>query len=210
MRTRIKICGFTRAEEAVYAAQLGADAIGLVFYPPSPRNIEINQAIEIVNALPAFVSVVALFVDEQEDKIREILGQVPIDCLQFHGDESPETCRIYGKRYIKAIRMQEATDVAELASVFHDADGLLLDAYQPYARGGTGNRFDWGLIPRRCQLPIILAGGLDSTNAKLAIEKVRPYAIDVSSSVEMEKGIKDKDKIAAFISAVHQGDRIIT
>lgn len=203
MRTRIKICGFTRVEEAVFAARLGADAIGLVFYPPSPRNVQIYQANEIVKALPAFTSVVALFVDEQESVIRKVLEQVPIDCLQFHGDESPEACRVYGKRYLKAVRMQEGLDVAELAKQYHDADGLLLDAYHPGIKGGTGNRFDWSLIPKWCDLPMILAGGLDATNAMVAIEKVRPYALDVSSGVETAKGIKDKEKIAAFMSAVH-------
>jgi phosphoribosylanthranilate isomerase len=203
MRTRIKICGFTRVEEAVFAARLGADAIGLVFYPPSPRNVQIYQANEIVKALPAFTSVVALFVDEQESVIRKVLEQVPIDCLQFHGDESPEACRVYGKRYLKAVRMQEGLDVAELAKQYHDADGLLLDAYHPGIKGGTGNCFDWSLIPKWCDLPMILAGGLDATNAMVAIEKVRPYALDVSSGVETVKGIKDKEKIAAFMSAVH-------
>ncbi|WP_411725319.1 phosphoribosylanthranilate isomerase [Methyloglobulus sp.] len=209
MRTRVKICGFTRVEDAVFAARFGVDAIGLVFYPPSPRNVEINLAIEIVNALPAFVSVVALFVDEQEAQIRKILEQVPVDCLQFHGDEQPEACRIYGKRYIKAVRMQEDTDILALSKRYDDADGLLLDAYHPSAKGGTGSRFDWALIPRLCQVPVILAGGLDATNAKLAVEKVRPYALDVSSGVESGKGIKDRDKMAAFIGAVHRGDRII-
>jgi phosphoribosylanthranilate isomerase len=210
MRTRVKICGFTRVEDAVFAAHLGVDAIGLVFYPPSPRNIEVKRAIEIVNALPAFVSVVALFVDEQEAVIRAVLEQVTVDCLQFHGDELPEACRIYGKRYIKAVRMQEGTDVSELARRYDGADGILLDAYHPAEKGGTGSRFDWGLIPGLCQLPIILAGGLDATNAKLAVEQARPYALDVSSGVEVGKGVKDRDKMAAFISAVHQGDRIIT
>lgn len=207
MRTRVKICGFTRVEDAVLAARFGVDAIGLVFYPPSPRNVTIKQAIEIVSALPAFVSVVALFVDEQEARIRKILEQVPVDCLQFHGDEPPEVCRIYGKRYIKAVRIQEDTDILALSKRYGDADGLLLDAYHPSAKGGTGNRFDWGLIPRRCPLPVILAGGLDITNAKLAIEKVHPYALDVSSGVEAGKGIKDKDKMAAFIAAMHRGGR---
>lgn len=208
MRTRVKICGFTRVEDAVFAARLGVDAIGLVFYPPSPRHVEINLAIEIVNALPAFVSVVALFVDEQETVIRKILQLVPVDCLQFHGDEPPEACRIYGKRYIKAVRMQEDTDVPALVKRYDDADGLLLDAYHPSAKGGTGSQFDWALIPRQCQLPVILAGGLDAMNAKLAVEQLRPYALDVSSGVEAGKGIKDKEKMAAFIRAVHQGDKI--
>lgn len=207
MRTRVKICGFTRVDDAVFAARLGVDAIGLVFYADSPRNIEITQAVEIVKAMPAFVSVVALFVDEQEEKIRHVLERVSIDCLQFHGDESPEACRIYGKRYLKAVRMQNDTDVSELAKRYYDADGLLLDAFHPAAQGGTGHQFDWTLIPRQCDLPVILAGGLDDTNVAAAVEQVQPYALDVSSGVEAEKGIKDKAKMTAFITAVHQGDK---
>jgi phosphoribosylanthranilate isomerase len=209
MRTRVKICGFTRVEDAVCAARLGVDAIGLVFYPPSPRNIGIDQAVKIVNALPAFVSVVALFVDEQESRIREILNRVPIDCLQFHGDEPAEACRLYGKRYMKAVRMQEGIDIFDLARQYHDAAGLLLDAYHPGTKGGTGSRFDWELIPEQCALPIILAGGLDQSNARQAVQAVRPYALDVSSGVEAEKGVKDASKMAAFVSEVNKGDRII-
>jgi phosphoribosylanthranilate isomerase len=209
MRTRVKICGFTRAEDAVCAARLGVDAIGLVFYPPSPRNIGIDQAVKIVNALPAFVSIVALFVDEQESRIREILNRVPIDCLQFHGDEPAEACRLYGKRYMKAVRMQEGIDISDLARQYHDAAGLLLDAYHPGTKGGTGSRFDWELIPEQCALPIILAGGLDQSNARQAVQTVRPYALDVSSGVEAEKGVKDAAKMAAFVSEVNKGDRII-
>jgi phosphoribosylanthranilate isomerase len=210
MRTRVKICGFTRVEEAVYAANNGVDAIGLVFYALSPRNVTIKQAQDITRALPAFTSVVALFVNETEAKIREVLNQVQIDCLQFHGDEVADACRIYGKRYIKAIRMQQDTDVAELAAQYHDAAGLLLDAYHPDAKGGTGHSFDWELIPKQCGLPIILAGGLDETNAKQAIQTVRPYALDVSSGVESAKGIKDATKINAFIQQVNEGDRETT
>ncbi len=208
MRTRVKICGFTRIEDAVYAAHNGVDAIGLVFYPPSPRHVEIEQAIRIVNALPAFTSVVALFVDEQEAKIREVLAQVPIDCIQFHGDETAEACRIYGKRYIKAISMREGIDIPALAHYYHDAAGLLLDAFHPDAKGGTGSQFNWSLIPNQLDLPIILAGGLDETNAKLAVQTVRPYALDVSSGVETKKGIKDSLKMAAFIKQVNEGDRV--
>ena len=208
MRTRVKICGFTRIEDAVYAAHNGVDAIGLVFYPPSPRHVEIEQAIRIVNALPAFTSVVALFVDEQEAKIREVLAQVPIDCIQFHGDETAEACRIYGKRYIKAISMREGIDIPALAHYYHDAAGLLLDAFHPDAKGGTGSQFNWSLIPNQLDLPIILAGGLDETNAKLAVQTVRPYALDVSSGVEARKGIKDSHKMAAFIKQVNEGDRV--
>ena len=208
MRTRVKICGFTRIEDAVYAAHNGVDAIGLVFYPASPRHVEIEQAIRIVNALPAFTSVVALFVDEQEAKIREVLAQVPIDCIQFHGDETAEACRIYGKRYIKAISMREGIDIPALAHYYHDAAGLLLDAFHPDSKGGTGSQFNWSLIPNQLDLPIILAGGLDETNAKLAVQTVRPYALDVSSGVETKKGIKDSLKMAAFIKQVNEGDRV--
>jgi phosphoribosylanthranilate isomerase len=210
MRTRVKICGFTRVDEAVYAARLGVDAIGLVFYPPSPRHVEIEQAVQIVQALPAFTSVVALFVDEQEDRIREVLAQVAIDCIQFHGDEPAKVCRIYGKRYIKAVSMQDGIDIPALALAYHDAAGLLLDAYHPDAKGGTGSQFDWDLIPKHCALPIILAGGLDASNAKQAVHTVRPYALDVSSGVEVKKGIKDALKMAAFIKQVNEGDRVIT
>ncbi len=210
MRTRVKICGFTRIEEAVYAAHQGIDAIGLVFYPPSPRHVEIEQAIRIVNALPAFTSVVALFVDEQEAQIREVLARVPIDCLQFHGDEPAEACRIYDKRYIKAVSMREGIDIAALAQHYHDAAGLLLDAFHPDAKGGTGSQFDWAMIPKSCTLPVILAGGLDETNAKQAVQAVRPYALDVSSGVEAAKGIKDSLKIAAFIKQVNEADRVTT
>ncbi|MDD5579007.1 MAG: phosphoribosylanthranilate isomerase [Methylobacter sp.] len=210
MRTRVKICGFTRVEDAVCAAHSGVDAIGLVFYPPSPRNVDIDQAIRIVNALPAFTSVVALFVDEQESRIREVLDWVAVDCLQFHGDEPAEACRIYGKRYIKAIRMQPGIDIDVVARQYYDAAGLLLDAYHPAAKGGTGNGFDWDLIPAQCGLPVILAGGLAADNARQAVQKVRPYALDVSSGVETEKGIKDASKMAAFLKEVNEGDRLST
>ncbi|MDD2659256.1 MAG: phosphoribosylanthranilate isomerase [Methylococcales bacterium] len=210
MRTRVKICGFTRVEDAVYAANLGVDAIGLVFYPPSPRHVGIEQAIKIVNALPAFTSIVALFADEEESKIRNVLARVPVDCLQFHGDEPAEACRIYGKRYLKALRMQDDIDIGALALSYHDAAGLLLDAYHPGVKGGTGSQFDWELIPKQCNLPIILAGGLDETNAKQAVQSVRPYALDVSSGVEADKGIKDSHKMAAFIKQVNEGDKVTT
>ena len=210
MRTRVKICGFTSVDEAVYAAHLGVDAIGLVFYAPSSRNVEIDQAIKIVAALPAFTSVVALFVDEQESRIREVLAQVNIDCLQFHGDESPEACRIYGKRYIKAVSMKAGIDIAALSQYYHDASGLLLDAYHPDEKGGTGSQFDWALIPQSCTLPIILAGGLEAANAIQAIQTVKPYALDVSSGVEVKKGIKDSLKMAAFIKQVNESDKATT
>ncbi len=207
MRTRVKICGFTRVEDAAFAAQLGVDAIGLVFYPPSPRAISIEQAKKIAKSLPPFVTIVALFVDEQESRIHEVLAQVPVDVIQFHGDESPAACRLYNKPYLKAVRMQHHTNVAALTKEYQDAAGLLLDAYHPGEKGGTGSRFDWSLIPKQSSLPIILAGGLDHTNARQAIQSVKPYALDVSSGVETQKGVKDALKMAAFISEVNMGNR---
>ena len=207
MRTRVKICGFTQVEDAVAAAKLGVDAIGLVFYSPSPRNVSIEQAISIVNALPAFVTVVALFVDEQEAKIREVLGKVSVDCLQFHGDETAGACRLYNKPYMKAIRMKPELDVMVIAEEYKDASALLLDAYHPGIKGGSGSQFDWDLIPKDCTLPVILAGGLQVDNATQAVQSVKPYALDVSSGVESSKGIKDVAKMAAFIQAINEGDR---
>ncbi len=207
MRTRVKICGFTQVQDAVEAAILGVDAIGLVFYPPSPRNISIDKAIEITKALPAFVTTVALFVDEQEARIREVLTKVPIDCIQFHGDESADACRIYNKPYIKAIRMKPELDVMALAEEYDDASALLLDAYHPGIKGGSGSKFDWDLIPNNCCLPVILAGGLQVDNAMQAVQFVKPYALDVSSGVESSKGIKDVAKMAAFIQVTKEGDR---
>lgn len=206
-RTRVKICGFTSAEQAAFAAHAGTDAIGLVFYPPSPRYVSISKAQEIVAALPAFTTVVALFVDATEDQIRDVLDQVPIDLLQFHGDEPAESCRLYAKPYIKAIRMRANTDIETLCTEYHDAAGLLLDAYHAQTKGGTGERFDWDLIPHHCALPIILAGGLGVNNARDAIERIKPYALDVSSGVEAAKGIKDNNKIAAFLTEVYLSDR---
>jgi len=206
-RTRVKICGFTSTEQAAFAAQAGTDAICLVFYPPSPRHVSIDKAQKIVAALPAFTTVVALFVDASEAQIREVIEQVPIDLLQFHGTEPADACRLYAKPYIKAIRMRTDTDIKALSTEYHDASGLLLDAYHTKAKGGTGEQFDWDLIPEHCALPIILAGGLGVHNARDAIEHVKPYALDVSSGVEAEKGIKDNNKIAAFLTEVYLSDR---
>ncbi len=207
MRTRVKICGFTTVDEAVYAANLGVDAIGLVFYPQSPRNVSFKQAIEIVASLPAFTTVVALFVDETETIIRQVLNNIAIDCLQFHGHETPQACRLYNKPYIKALPMRETTNITQLAIDYHDASALLLDAYHPQEKGGTGESFDWNLMPKQCNLPIILAGGLNPENAKQAIIKVNPYALDVSSGVEIKKGIKERAKMTAFISEVNQSNQ---
>ena len=204
MRTRVKICGFTQTEDLLAAARLGVDAIGLVFYPPSPRNVSIAQAAEMLKRLPAFVSVVALFVNAEEDWIRQVLTRINVDCLQFHGDESAQDCRRYAKPYIKAIRMKPDTNLADIELQYTDAAGLLLDAYHPGVQGGTGSGFDWEMIPGNCRLPIILAGGLSPDNAALAVQQVRPYALDVSSGVEREKGIKDAVKMADFIRKTNQ------
>jgi phosphoribosylanthranilate isomerase len=207
MRTRVKICGFTTVDEAVYAANLGVDAIGLVFYSPSPRNVTLKQAAKIVTALPAFTTVVALFVDETEANINHVLNNIAIDCLQFHGQETPQSCRLYNKPYIKAISMQKTTNVTQLAIDYQEASALLLDAYHPQAKGGTGKHFDWDLIPKQSNLPLILAGGLHPDNAKQAIIKVNPYALDVSSGVEIKKGIKERAKMTAFIKEVNQSNQ---
>ncbi len=202
MRTRVKICGFTRGDDARAAALLGVDAIGLVFYPPSPRHVEIEQARAIVDALPPFVTVVGLFVDENPDRIRAILNSVRIDLLQFHGDESPGECAAYGRSYIKAVRMKAGVDLIKTASAYHQACGLLLDADDPSAKGGTGTSFDWAAIPKQLPLPVVLAGGLNPGNAGLALRQVKPYGLDVSSGVEAAKGVKDVGKMAAFIKEV--------
>lgn len=207
MRTRIKICGFTQVDEAVATAYLGVDAIGLVFYQPSPRNVAIDQALAIVQALPAFVTVVALFVDPQSETIEQILAQVPIDVIQFHGDEQADFCRSFNKPYIKAVAMRAGVDLATLVTPYYDASALLLDAYDAKAKGGTGNCFNWDLIPKQCPLPIILAGGLTADNARQAVQQVRPYALDLSSGVEINKGFKDVAKIAALLTEVNAGDR---
>ncbi len=204
MRTRVKICGFTRQQDAVYAAGLGVDAIGLVFYPPSPRNVGLDKAAEIVKALPAFVSVVALFVDADDAQIRRVLDNVAVDCLQFHGDETPAQCRNYGKPYLKAVRMRADVDIAEIARQYYDASALLLDTYHPELKGGSGHGFDWKLIPTDCPLPIVLAGGLTPETVTRAITETRPYALDVSSGVESRKGIKDAAKMAAFIRKTNE------
>ena len=207
MRTRIKVCGFTDAENPAAAAYHGVDAIGLVFYSPSPRNITVEQGQKVIAALPAFVTTVGLFVDESYAVIERVLSQVPIDLLQFHGDESPAFCRLAGRPYIKAVRMRPETDLMQLADDFFDASALLVDAYHPDLKGGTGHHFDWNLIPDNYPLPIILAGGIGVENAQQAIKQARPYALDVSSGVERQKGMKDIHKIVELITEVELGDR---
>lgn len=201
MRTRVKICGITRRQDADFAADSGVDAIGLVFYPPSPRAISIAQAQNITVGLAPFVTTVALFVDPEQAEVSSCLDAVSIDIIQFHGDETPEFCSQFGKPYIKAIRMRPGTDLAQLAERYASASALLLDTYQPGIPGGTGTSFDWSLISQ-IDKPIILAGGLQSENVAEAIKLVRPFAVDVSGGVEREKGIKSQDKISAFMREV--------
>lgn len=206
MRTRVKICGITRPEDGLEAARLGADAIGLVFWPKSPRAVDSAQARRIVAALPPFVSVVGLFVDAAVRDVEAILGSVPLDVLQFHGDETPEACGRFGRPFIKAVRVRAEGDVVHAATQYAEAQGLLLDAHRPDMPGGTGHGFDWALVPPGLGKPIILAGGLTPDNVANAVCRVRPYAVDVSSGVESQKGIKSAAKVAAFIQSVRQGD----
>lgn len=203
MRTRVKICGITRLEDALSAVEQGADAIGLVFYSPSPRCVSIAQAAHISAALPPFISVVALFVNPSQQEVSEVLAKVKVDLLQFHGDESESVCMQYGLPYLKAIRVKSDTNLIQYAQTYKSAKALLLDTHSEVAVGGTGQVFDWGLIPNHMPKPIVLAGGLTPQNISGAIQKVQPYAVDVSGGVEQEKGIKDAAKIAAFMAAVN-------
>lgn len=202
VRTRVKICGITRVEDALIAVAQGADAIGLVFYPPSPRYVTPAQAAEIVNALPAFITVVALFVDASRADVEAVLSQVNIDLIQFHGQETADECRQYGKSYMKAIRVKSDTNLVQYTTEYSDAKALLLDTYAEGVPGGTGQVFDWTVIPKNLSKPIVLAGGLDAENVEQAIRQVKPYAVDVSGGVEFKKGIKDAAKIAAFMRGV--------
>jgi phosphoribosylanthranilate isomerase len=209
--TRVKICGITRVEDALAAARSGADAIGLVFYEPSPRYVSIELAKQLADSLPPFVTAVGLFVNAEAALVREVLAHVQLGMLQFHGDESPEYCAQFNKPYLKAIRVKAGVDLLQCASDFRGAQGLLLDAHVNGIPGGTGATFDWALIPKQLPLPVILSGGLDAKNVAVAIKQVQPYAVDVSSGVEAggveaSKGIKDAAKIAAFINEVNHID----
>ncbi|MEK7811679.1 MAG: phosphoribosylanthranilate isomerase [Pseudomonadota bacterium] len=200
--TRIKICGITRKQDLHAVARSGADAIGLVFYEKSPRHVSIQQAVELLRHVPPFVTVVGLFVNPSVDYMREVLAKVSLDVLQFHGEESSEFCQQFGKPYLKAIRVKAGVDLVECAARYASAQGLLLDAFVEGTQGGTGELFDWALIPQDLPLPVILSGGLHADNVAQAIRQVRPYAVDVSSGVEAGKGIKDAAKVASFIKEV--------
>jgi phosphoribosylanthranilate isomerase len=204
--TRTKICGITRVEDVLAVARSGADALGLVFYGKSPRYVTVQQAMELAKAVPPFVAVVGLFVNPSEEEVRNVLRYVPLDALQFHGEESPEFCEQFGLPYLKAVRVRPGMDLIQCAARYAGAQGLLLDAYIEGTHGGTGESFDWGLIPHDLPLPVILSGGLNAANVAEAIRQVRPYAVDVSSGVEAAKGIKEVTKVAAFINEVKRID----
>jgi phosphoribosylanthranilate isomerase len=214
MRTRVKICGITRVEDGVAAARAGADAIGLIFWPGTPRVVAVERARAIVAALPPFVSVVGLFVDPDPTHVRATLSAVPVDLIQFHGHEAADLCRSFGRPYLKALPVADGDRLLEYAASYPDAAGLLFDA--PAAGGlpgGTGRTFDWSALPKELTQPVVLSGGLTSANVREAIRRVRPWAVDVSSGVEAldadgrsVKGIKDPATIAAFIEEVRNAD----
>lgn len=204
-RTRIKICGITREEDLDAALAAGADAVGFVFYPPSPRSLTPLRAAELARRVPPFVSRVGLFVNEDEDTVAATMEVVPLELLQFHGDEEAAYCEEFGKPYIKAARVKPGLDLVEYARAFPSAQALLLDAYVE-GYGGAGQTFDWSLIPKELPLPMILSGGLHQGNVTEAVRRLRPWAVDVSSGVEAAKGIKDAAKIAAFVAAVKNAD----
>lgn len=200
MAVRVKICGITRLQDLHAACDAGADALGFVFYEKSPRHLTIESAAMLVRDLPPFVQAVGLFVNAGPDFIETVLQTVPLDLLQFHGDETAADCMRFGRPWIKAVRVNQGTDLLKCAADFDAARGLLLDAWVPGVPGGSGERFDWSLIPPDLSRPIVLSGGLTPDNVAEAVRRVRPWAVDVSSGVEASKGIKDAHKIARFIA----------
>ncbi len=203
--TRIKICGLTREEDVLAAVALGADALGFVFYPPSPRNVDIAHAARLVRLLPPFVCSVGLFVNAPNDFVNEVLSGVPLQLLQFHGDERESECVVFGRPWIKAVRMRPEVDLVDYMADFPLASGFVLDTFSDQY-GGTGRIFDWSLVPPGIDRPLILSGGLNPGNVGEAIRRVHPWAVDISSGVESEKGIKDQAKMAAFINGVNYAD----
>jgi phosphoribosylanthranilate isomerase len=209
MRTRVKICGITRPSDARAAAEAGADAIGLVFYPPSPRYLSAERALEIRDALPPFVQTVALFVNPDAAQVAQVIGRVRPGMLQFHGEETAQFCRQFGMPYIKACRVgggvRQGVDLLEYLRPFSSAAAWLVDSYVP-EYGGVGERFDWSIVPRPLERPLVLSGGLAPDNVGEAIRRMRPWGVDVSSGVESAKGVKDRGKIGAFIAEVRNAD----
>ena len=205
-RIRVKICGITRPEDGVMTARLGADAIGLVFYPPSPRFVSPEQARRIILALPPLITTVGLFVNAEPAAVRAVLSVAPLTLLQFHGDEEPDYCAAFGWPYLKAVPMGAGADVYDYEQRFATAAGLLLDSHGGAQTGGSGRGFDWARIPAERHKPLILAGGLHPGNVAAAIRQVRPDAVDVSSGVEAAKGVKDGALIRAFLQGVNDGE----
>ncbi|KAA8731645.1 phosphoribosylanthranilate isomerase [Acinetobacter qingfengensis] len=209
-RIRAKVCGITRSQDVIAAVQTGVDAIGLVFFPPSPRYVAIDQARQLIRHVPPYVQIVGLFVNADVDQIAEVLTQLPIDILQFHGDETPEDCQKiaqkFQRRWYKAIQVRAGLDV--MAQIQHyqkaGASAILLDAWHPQLKGGTGQAFDWSQFPES-DMPLILAGGLTPENIEYAISITKPYAVDVSGGVESAKGIKDQQLIQHFMQGVQRG-----
>ncbi len=203
MRVRVKVCGMTRSEDVAAAAELGVDAVGMVFYAKSPRNLSVERAQALVAGMPPFVTVTALFLDPEPELVHEVMGRTRIELLQFHGVEPPEFCRSFGRPYIKAVPMGSQVDLHEYARRHNQAAALLLDSHAAGQKGGTGKSFDWSAIERPDGLPLILAGGLKPENVATAIRLVRPYGVDVASGVESAPGIKDREKMAAFVHEVN-------
>lgn len=201
MKPRIKICGLTRVEDVREAVDANADAIGLVFYPPSPRHVDLQTASILASAIPPLVTIVGLFVNADPVLVRETLAAVPIHLLQFHGDEDESYCRQFDRPYMKAARVRPGMDLVQYAAAFPSAQAILLDAFVD-GYGGGGKVFDWSLVPPVLGKPLVLSGGLDAGNVGDAIRRLRPAAVDVSSGVEAAKGIKDAEKIRAFVAAV--------
>lgn len=201
--TRIKICGITQPEDALTVLRAGAHALGLVFYPKSPRSVTLAQARDVADAAGPFATLVGLFVDASDQEIENTLEQVPLQLLQFHGNESADQCSKFGRPYIKAIRMRPDLDLTQAMAAHPNASGFLLDAYQKGVPGGTGQTFDWQRVPQNSERPVILAGGLTPENIVDAIAATRPYAVDVSGGVEREPGRKDAVKVRQFIQNIH-------
>lgn len=205
-RTRVKICGITNTKDALEVVRLGADAIGLVFYAPSSRYVTLEQAAEICRVLPPFVTTVGLFVDASRAEVEAVLDAIPLDLLQFHGDEPAEDCACYNRPYIKAISMQDGVDVERYMAAYTSAQGFLLDTHHGVLPGGSGESFDWSCFPKSARQPLILAGGLDALNVGAAITRLKPYGVDVSSGVEASKGVKDHFRLAEFFLEVYDAD----
>jgi len=206
MRTRVKICGITRLEDARDAVLHGADAVGLVFYGPSARCVSLASARDIVKHTPPFVGTVAVFVNPLRDEVEEVIRECNVTLLQFHGDEAPDFCASFPRPYIKAARIRPGLDLIKYLSPYIDAQAWMLDAFHEDLWGGTGGAFDWSVVPDKMAKPVVLSGGLTADNVSAAIRRVRPYAVDVSTGVEMSRGIKDTARIAAFIGAVKNED----